>query len=64
MRRWLFILGLIGLFFVLSSLNKKRLQNKFPFLKRIDVTLTIAAWTMLAAYAAAFCYWLFTEILK
>jgi len=64
MKRWLFILALIGIFYVLSALNKKRLQNRFPFLKRIDYTFTILAWTMLVTYIAVFLYWLYTAITR
>ena len=59
MKRWLFILALIGVFYLLSALNKKRLQNKFPFLKRIDYTLTILAWVLLATYVGVFIFWLY-----
>lgn len=64
MRRFLIVLLLIGVFYVLSALNKKRLQNRFPFLKRIDASLTIVAYALLAVYGLAFFYWLYTMIFK
>ena len=64
MKRWLFILALIGVFYLLSALNKKRLQNKFPFLKRIDYTLTILAWVLLATYVGVFIFWLYKMLIK
>jgi hypothetical protein len=62
MKRWLIIGLLILVFYVLSLLNKNRLKSRFPFLKRLDYTLTIGAWVMLGVYMAAFVYWLITEI--
>ncbi len=64
MKRWLFILALIGVFYLLSALNKKRLQNKFPFLKRIDLTLTIFAWVLLMTYVGVFLFWLYKMLFK
>ncbi|MBU1473759.1 MAG: hypothetical protein KJ768_02670 [Acidobacteria bacterium] len=62
MKRWLFILFLLGVFYLLSWLNKKKLQKRYPFLKRMDLTLTIAAYSLLFVYCLAFLYWLYRVI--
>jgi len=58
MKRWLFILFLLGVFYLLSWLNKKKLQKKYPILKRMDLTLTIVAYTLLTVYCLVFLRWL------
>ncbi|MCJ7681266.1 MAG: hypothetical protein MUP70_11110 [Candidatus Aminicenantes bacterium] len=62
MKRWLFILYLLGVFYLLSWLNKKKLQKRYPFLKRMDMTLTIVAYTLLTVYCLAFLSWLYRVI--
>ncbi|MBN1272233.1 MAG: hypothetical protein JXB26_08165 [Candidatus Aminicenantes bacterium] len=64
MRKWLLILFLIGIFYVLSWMNKNKLQKRYAFLKRLDLTLTIAAWTILIVYGLAFLYWVYKLITK
>lgn len=64
MRKWLLVLFLIGVFSLLSWMNKNKLQKRYPFLKRLDLTLTITAWVILAVYVLAFFYWIYTLIFK
>ncbi len=59
MKKWLLVLGLIGIFFVLSWLNKNKLQKRFPILQRIDRTVRLAAWIILLVYALVIISWLF-----
>ena len=62
MRKFVLILFAIGIFMVLSLLNKKRLQRRFPFLKRMDQTITIISWCILIAYLLSFGAWIIKEI--
>jgi hypothetical protein len=62
MRKLVLILFIIGVFMILSLFNKKRLQSRFPFLKRMDQTITIISWCLLIAYLLSFGAWIIKEI--
>jgi len=63
MRKWLLLLVLILIFFVLSKLNRGRGKTKNPVLKQINYVVTVIAWVFLIAYSLTFFYWLFTTIM-
>lgn len=62
MRKWLLLLVLILVFFILSKLNRGRGKTKNPVLKQINYVVTVIAWVFLIAYGLAFFYWIFTVI--
>jgi len=62
MRKLVLILFIIATFMVISLLNRKKLQNRFPFLKRMDQTITIISWCLLIAYLLSFGAWIIKEI--
>ena len=61
-RRFMLIFLVIGVFYLLTWLNKNKLQKRYPFLKRINSTLTIVSWVLLTTYCLTFIYWFFSEI--
>ncbi len=63
MRKWLYLLLLIAILYAISTANNKRKPAPTPFLKRVSKMITIVAWTILAVYAVAFLYWLYTELI-
>jgi len=64
MRKWLFLFGLLVLVYLISKLNKSKTQEKSPFFKRMNETVTILVWALSIAYTLAFLYWLYTVIFK
>ena len=64
MRKWLVILLAIALLFALPKLNTRGRRRDFPLMKRINETVNILAWVLLAVYVGAFLYWLWTELVR
>jgi len=64
MRKWLVLLLAIALLFALPKLNTRGRRNAFPLLKRINETINILAWVLLAVYVGAFLYWIWTEVVR
>jgi len=61
MRKWLYLLLGLGLFVVISKMNRKKTVRS-PFFKRLNETISILVWVLLAVYTLTFLYWLFTQI--
>ena len=64
MRKWLVILLAIALLFALPKLNARGRRSDFPLMKRINDTISILAWVLLAVYIGAFLYWIWTEVVR
>jgi hypothetical protein len=64
MRKWLFLVLVLAALYALSKITGKQHHSRYPFLKRIDRTITILVWVLLAAYLVSFFYWLYTEIIR
>ncbi len=64
MRRWIFLIGLIVIIYLLTVSNSKRAQRRSSFLRRFKETISILAWTLTAIYVMAFLYLLYTQIFK
>jgi hypothetical protein len=64
MRKWLYILLFIAILYAVSRWGTKKQGGKSPFLKQLSEAINITVWVLLVAYAAAFCYWLYTVIFK
>lgn len=64
MRKWLVVLLAIALLYALPKLNTRGRRRDFPLMKRINDTITILAWVLLAVYIGAFLYWLWTEFIR
>jgi hypothetical protein len=64
MRKWLVMLLAIALLYALPKLNARGRRNSFPLLKRINDTVNILVWVLLAVYFGAFLYWLWTEVIR
>jgi len=64
MRKWLFVLLVLAILYALSILTGKKRRAAHPILKRIDRAISIAVWILLTAYAIAFGYWLFTQVIR
>jgi hypothetical protein len=62
-RKWLWLLLVLAVLYAASTFNTKRRQARYPILKRIDRSITILVWILLASYGVAFLYWLYTEVL-
>jgi len=52
------------IFLLLSRMNSKKMQKRFPVLKRIDYTLSILAWVLLLSAVLTLLYWIYTQIIK
>ena len=63
MRKWLFLLLLLAVLYALSKFTGKKQQARYPFLKRIDKTITLLVWVLLAVYVLSFLYWLYTQVI-
>ena len=63
MRKWLFLIGLAAVFYIVIRLNSGK-ENKSPFLKRINDAVTIAVWALLIAYLITLGYYLYTTLFK
>ena len=61
MRKWLYLLLGLVLFVVISKMNRKR-NVRSPFLKRLNESISILVWVLLAVYTLTFLYWLFNQI--
>lgn len=61
MRKWLVLLLVLAVLYILSKFNTKRAKARFPFLKRLDRTISVLAVVLLVVYVAAFVYWLLTR---
>jgi hypothetical protein len=64
MRKWLVILLAIALLYALPKLNTRGRRRDFPLMKRINETINILAWVLLAVYFGAFLYWIWTEFIR
>lgn len=64
LRRWLFLALVLAILYAVSTLNTQRWRARYPVLKRIDKTLTIVVWTLLAAYILSFLYWLYIKVVR
>ena len=64
MRKWLVLLLAIALLYAIPKLNTRGRRRDFPLMKRINDTITILAWVLLAVYFGAFFYWLWTEFVR
>ena len=58
MRKWLYLLLGLVLFVVISKMNGKK-KVRSPFFKRLNETITILAWVLLAVYILNFLRALF-----
>jgi len=63
MRKWLLLLALLGLVYLVSHINRRK-KDRSPFLKRLNETLSLLAWALVATYTLFFLYWLYTQIFK
>ena len=63
MRKWLFLLAVLGLVYLVSQINRRK-KDRSPLLKRLNETLSLFAWTLVIAYVLFFLYWLYTQIFK
>lgn len=63
MRKWLLLLALLGLVYLVLKVSRGK-KDPSPFLKRLNETLTLLAWTLVAAYTLFFLYWLYTQFFK
>ena len=63
MRKWLLMLAILGLVYLVSQIGRRKKQRP-PFLKRLNETLSLLAWALVAAYSLFFLYWLYTQIFK
>lgn len=61
MRKWLFLLGILAVVYFLSQINRRK-KDRSTLFQRIDETLTILVWVLLASYTVFFLYWLYTQI--
>lgn len=64
MRKWLTLLLALAIVYALSKLNTKRRRERYPFLKRVNEFVNILVWVLFTVYLGAFCYWLWTEVLR
>jgi hypothetical protein len=55
---------ILAVLYALSKITAKQHHSRYPFLKRIDRTITLLVWVLLAAYLVSFFYWLYTEIIR
>ena len=62
MRKWLSLGLVLAVLYAVSKYNPRRWRAQYPFIKRFDRALTIAAWTLLAAYILSFLYWLYGRL--
>jgi hypothetical protein len=61
MRKWLVLLLALSILYALPKINTRRSRARYPFLKRLNETITILAVVLFVVYLAAFVYWLFTR---
>lgn len=64
LRKWLYFLLVIAVLYAVSKAGTRRRPDKSSLRKRIDETITIVVWTLLAVYIAAFLYWLYTQVIR
>lgn len=64
LRKWLSLGLVVAVLYALSKLNTRKRRDRYPVIKRIDKTITILAWTLLAAYGLAFLYWLYARVIR
>lgn len=63
MRKWLFFMAVLAALYAFSQISKGK-RDRSPFLKRLNESVAIVVWVLLAAYAVSFLYWLYKEIFK
>ena len=63
-RKWLLLLLVLAVLYAASTFNTRKRQARYPILKRIDKTITILVWVLLASYGVTFLYWLYTEVIR
>jgi nitrate/nitrite transporter NarK len=62
MRKWLVLLLVWAVLYALAKINTPARRKKHPRLKRIDQTLNVVVWVLLAGYLVAFGSWLVGQI--
>jgi hypothetical protein len=64
LRRWLSLGLVLAVLYAISKLNTRRWRERYPIIQRVDKTITILTWTLLAAYVLAFLYWLYNRVIR
>lgn len=64
MRKWLVMLLAIALLYALPKINTRGRRSASPYLRRLNETINILVWVLLAVYLGAFLYWLWTEVIR
>ena len=64
MRKWLVLLLAIALLYAPPKINTRGRPRDFPLVQRVNDTINILAWVLLAVYFGAFLYWIWTEVLR
>jgi len=64
MRKWLVLLLGISVLYALSRFNTPASRKRFPFFKRLNNTLNILVWVLLAVYLASFGIWLARQVFR
>jgi ABC-type multidrug transport system permease subunit len=63
-RKWLWLLLVLAVLYAASTFNARKRQARYPILKRIDKTITMLVWILLASYGFTFLYWLYTQVIR
>jgi hypothetical protein len=64
MRKWLVLLLGIVVLYALSRFNTPARRKRFPFFKRLNDTLNILIWVLLAVYLVSFSVWLYRQVIR
>jgi hypothetical protein len=64
MRKWLILLLVLALVYILARLNTPRAHQKYPRLKWIDSAITRFVWILCAIYLTAVAYWFYDKVLR
>ncbi len=55
---------ILAVLYALSKITGKQNHSRYPFLKKIDRSITILVWVLLAAYLVSFFYWIYVEVIR
>ena len=64
MRKWLILLLVLVVVYILARLNTPQSHQRYPRLKLLDTAITRFVWILAAVYFASMAYWFYETVLR
>ena len=64
MRKWLILLLVLAVVYILARLNTTKTHQRYPRLRQVDSAITRFVWILGAIYFATMAYWFYDTVLR